>query len=896
MKGTKTYRASELVLEVKKNSYNPETYPLDDWERYIDILCQDREYQKEAIKTAIIYFITEKYKTIEDLVEENYQHNLKLSEKYSSLDNYKKKIQLQQRKSGCLDLATGTGKSYVMFGIAQIALGLGIVDRVLVLGPPSTTIEKGLTEKFIDLSSKKELKESIPESSRCKSVEIISANRTITDHCICVENINAVYNKTNSSIKDSLMYTGGNCLVLNDEVHHAYNKVIGNSQESKSLKKWKEFLLDNSYNFKYILGFTGTAYIENDYFNDVIYRYSLMQAIVDGFVKRINYVDEDTSDDENEKFQKILANHLKNKQVYNEVKPMSILITRDIKEAKMLKTRLVDFLHQHDMGEKEYLNEKVVLLVTSDPEHKDAVEMLPNVDNKDIPVEWIISVAMLTEGWDVKNVFQIVPMEEKAFNSKLLIAQVLGRGLRIPPAYPKAEVKVFNHSKWSKNIKNLVNELLEQEEIFRNHVITEGDRSIYNFSLYNLTYKIEKKEIENTKKVQTFKYGTSFNFESEVFVKKEETRYIRVGDKEISFSEKYEIEKEKNLISDVVNQIVDSLYNREYEPFEMQIDGVKYTNESLPPYYVIDKIIRNSLKEVGVTGEYIGKANTTRALAAFNTLLRRSPKSVKLIKSPDSLLKIETTQKPSESVSYAGLLSDATIFYSSEYDKELDEEMVAMINKASEEREVRGNLVERGIYNLKTPSDLIFTYKTPEESFVKKLTESDNSKNISAWIKSSNMGFYSIDYSIRKNTHQLNKSFNPDFFIKIDSNGIEYISVIEIKDDGDDSDKNKQKYKYAKEHFDKLNDELKEKGINQKYLFNFLTPNNYSDYFEYLSNGLLLQGKFKSKLDNLLEERDSAEKDHDIKNNNGIQININVANHYHEKVENVVNVEQPKNK
>jgi hypothetical protein len=36
---------------------------------------------------------------------------------------------------------------------------------------------------------------------------------------------------------------------------------------------------------------------------------------------------------------------------------------------------------------------------------------------------------MLSEGWDVKNVFQIVPHEERAFNSKLLIAQVLGRGL-----------------------------------------------------------------------------------------------------------------------------------------------------------------------------------------------------------------------------------------------------------------------------------------------------------------------------------------------------------------------------------------------------------------------------------------------------------------------------------
>ena len=57
------------------------------------------------------------------------------------------------------------------------------------------------------------------------------------------------------------------------------------------------------------------------------------------------------------------------------------------------------------------------------------------MDEKDNPVEWITSVSMLTEGWDVKNVFQIVPHEERAFNSKLLIAQVLGRGLRIPEEY-----------------------------------------------------------------------------------------------------------------------------------------------------------------------------------------------------------------------------------------------------------------------------------------------------------------------------------------------------------------------------------------------------------------------------------------------------------------------------
>ena len=74
-------------------------------------------------------------------------NKISLQEKFNTIENYKQRLQLPKRKSGCIDLATGTGKSYVIYGIAQIALGLGIVDKVLVLGPPSTTIEKGLPFK-----------------------------------------------------------------------------------------------------------------------------------------------------------------------------------------------------------------------------------------------------------------------------------------------------------------------------------------------------------------------------------------------------------------------------------------------------------------------------------------------------------------------------------------------------------------------------------------------------------------------------------------------------------------------------------------------------------------------------------------------------------------------------
>ena len=137
---------------------------------------------------------------------------------------------------------------------------------------------------------------------------------------------------------------------------------------------------------------------------------------------------------------------------------------------------------------------------------------------------------MLTEGWDVKNVFQIVPMEEKAFNSKLLIAQVLGRGLRIPEIYPNAEVIVFNHDKWSKNIKDLVDEILEMETKIKNSPIIEGGRSKYNFTLYNIDYEKEKIEKIIDKNTDIFNYKDYIDFVTETFEHKTETKYIRIGE------------------------------------------------------------------------------------------------------------------------------------------------------------------------------------------------------------------------------------------------------------------------------------------------------------------------------------------------------------------------------
>ena len=169
---------------------------------------------------------------------------------------------------------------------------------------------------------------------------------------------------------------------------------------------------------------------------------------------------------------------------------------------------MTDFLEEKEGIPREEI-EKKILIVTSHNDHKANVAHLNYVDQKDNPVEWITSVSMLTEGWDVKNVFQIVPWEDRAFDSKLLVAQVLGRGLRIPLEYqvPQPRVIVFNHKSWSSKIRRLVDEVLEIETRISSAVLETGERSKYHFDVYNINYSNEPIEIENSADNKTWNYS-----------------------------------------------------------------------------------------------------------------------------------------------------------------------------------------------------------------------------------------------------------------------------------------------------------------------------------------------------------------------------------------------------
>lgn len=847
------FKNENLVLKVS-NSYDPLKLNLDEWDDFLDILCGNRYYQKEAIKTAVIYLASGQYNVLEDLVKENFEFNNELIKKFEDFNNYREELQIKNKLFANIDLATGTGKSYVIYGIAQIMLGTGLIDKVLVLCP-SLTIEDGLMDKFKRLSADSNLMKSIPESSKIKIPSIINANTTITEGSICIENIHAVYEKTKSSIDDSLKNNGSKVLVLNDESHHIFNKT-----KDESLKKWKEFLINDDYNFKYILGFTGTAYIENDYFNDVIYRYSLRKAIEERYVKDIEYAVKDDSIGKDEKFQKIYHNHNTNKNKYALIKPLTIFVTSNIAGAENLSDDFIDFLCKKEAISEEEASEKV--LVIHNKSSNDDKIRLKYVDEKENnKVEWIFSVSMLTEGWDTKNVLQIVPWEDRAFNSKLLIAQVLGRGLRVPKEYLNniPSVKVFNHVAWSRSIEELVNEILEIDTKLISNTVS-GERKKYNMKIKNINYnKIEKEINKEPKKDISFEnlLKKGINLESQVLRVEKNTGFQSIYKNNIS-----EMNYEINRITYTIDEVVDSVWNnfadRDWEGKILHLNEEEYTQNKIPDKKAIKDLIELSMKKVGITDEFLTEKNRNIVLQSFGPLLRKKNKTVISKLKLNNIDEIATEDIAEQSLAIGNLRNDWTVFYSDDYNREMDEKQRKILEEFldDESRPVSSaKLINQ--YLFKTSLNIIFTNRKPEREFLLKLCKQENAQMIDSWIKSRDTNFYSIEYSWKKNTHQKQGSFNPDFFIKVKKDDITYFLVVEIKDDGDACEENKAKYKYAVNHFENLNKELNKDGINEVYIFHFLSPKNYPEFFEYLKNGKIFknQENFRCELENLLEEK-----------------------------------------
>lgn len=97
----------------------------------------------------------------------------------------------------------------------------------------------------------------------------------------------------------------------------------------------------------------------------------------------------------------------------------------------------------------------------SDDDLKALRRISRDLDNNESPYSCIVSVLMLREGWDVRNVTTIVPLRAYSSAANILPEQTLGRGLRrmTPPGQANELVTVVEHPAFA----SLYEQELEQE-------------------------------------------------------------------------------------------------------------------------------------------------------------------------------------------------------------------------------------------------------------------------------------------------------------------------------------------------------------------------------------------------------------------------------------------------
>jgi len=841
------FRIADQVLKVDDKREATEAV-VHKYDAFLNLLCTERyAFQRDAVRETLRFLVSDKYPNLERLARENWTAREPIRQRFGSVDAYLGRMPLKDRKAVSLDLATGTGKSYVMYALAAVALAEGLADRVLVLCP-SLTIEDGLLEKFTRLAGNGELSGIMKELGAAVTIPAIKrGNETIHSGDICVENIHAVYENTGSSIRDSFKGQGARTLVLNDEAHHLF------SPPDRGLKEWIKFLQEADFGFRQVVNVTGTPYVEDDYFPDVIYRYGLKQAIADKVVKKPNYKIEDTYTAHD--WQKTYAIHEENRKNYGgDVKPVSIVVTQEIARCVEVWRELVEFLAKKEKISREQAEKKAIWVTSGVPsgtgkervvavygarDDRDSPEkrrnenlaLLKRVDEPGCPVEWIVSVSMLTEGWDVKNVFQIVPHESRAFSSKLLIAQVLGRGLRVPAGLTKEPlVTINNHEAWSEEVGNLLKEVLEVE-----NTLSWGydpRRSKYVFPLHNLRYEPEQTSVE-TKREKAKEPDVSFlpqdrkTMEYSTF---SETGILPV---EIQHQNLVEIEDALKLLR---------LFLREKDEKIAAAWPKKRLRE-----FVIGR-----LKAAGQDATFLSKENLLRLQQGFGPMFRELDKEhPRMSQTAREVVPVDLTTVPRQSFSESMLKEHGSLWTVQEeaqpftgqevhlWEQYQKWKKIAGIDESglSEDvRQITQKLQQVDLSRFKSPWNVHYASHEPEREFSNLLFE--NAVLFDAFVKMPNTGGYAFPYSYKPakaaRTHVTNEHFNPDFFIKV--TGADDILVVEVKTEGDDSNRNRAKCRDGLKHFATLNDRLAEAGEKWQYHFRFLSPGDYGSFFEQVRN------------------------------------------------------------
>lgn len=345
-------------------------------------------------------------------------------------------------------LATGVGKTRLMGAfIAYLYTQHGIKNYFVVA--PNTTIYNKLKRDLSDSNNPKYVFKGLgcfadppqiiaDDDYREKPLSLFEA-----DVHIFVFNIDkfnkedAKMKKINEMIGDSFYQFLSNLpdlVLIMDESHH-YRAEKG----AKALDELHPLLG---------LELTATPLVTKNGkqtpFKNVVYEYPLSRAIADGYTRTpfaVTRTDIDFYNFGDEQLDKLMlldgiachenaktklaayaANH--GKPV---VKPFMLVVCKDTDHAKWVE----EFIKSDGFRGGIYRSKTITVHSKQKGAESDAnMQLLLEVERSDNPVEIVIHVNMLKEGWDVNNLYTIVPLRTAA--SKILREQMVGRGLRLP--------------------------------------------------------------------------------------------------------------------------------------------------------------------------------------------------------------------------------------------------------------------------------------------------------------------------------------------------------------------------------------------------------------------------------------------------------------------------------
>lgn len=239
--------------------------------------------------------------------------------------------------------------------------------------------------------------------------------------------------------------------------------------------------------------------------DQIIHRYPLAAAIADKLVKTPVLVGrkDDRTDAQTKLLDGVRLLVLKEAAIARwctdtgaeKIAPMMLIIAPDIAEAQEIERIVSD----GSFAGGRYIG-KVLTVHSKAPD--DALAQLESLEDPASPFRIVISVGMLKEGWDVKNVYVIASM--RASVSDILTEQTLGRGLRLPfGRYTDIEIldtlEVLGHERYE--------DLLKKAGVLNEQFIDRRTRAVLRYNAQGQLVSVTESEVVEATLVPTAQTG-----------------------------------------------------------------------------------------------------------------------------------------------------------------------------------------------------------------------------------------------------------------------------------------------------------------------------------------------------------------------------------------------------